>query len=80
MAFQKNLKNFVTYTRYLGFTEVPDYNYLRGLLKNVLKNFWFTIDFYYDWCKQEPNIKSDDMIFINDYKIEYNEKNEWLNK
>ena len=53
---------------------------MRGLLKNVLKNLWFTIDFYYDWCEQKPNIKSDDMIFINDYKIEYNEKNEWLNR
>ena len=80
VGLPKEFENFVAYTRNLEFTEVPDYNYLRGLLKNVLKNFGFTNDFYYDWCKQKPNIKSDDIIFTNDYKIEYNEKNDWLNR
>ncbi len=38
IGFPKEFENFVTYTRNLEFTEVPDYNYLRGLLKKVLKN------------------------------------------
>ena len=79
-GFPSEFENFITYTRNLQFTEVPDYNYLRGLLKTILKNGGFTIDYYYDWCKQKPNIKSDDMIYKNDYKIEYNGAHEWLNR
>ena len=58
---------------------MPDYNYLRNLLKRVIKKNGDTIDFFYDWCSQKPNIKSDDIIYTNDYKIQYNGPNEWLN-
>ena len=78
-GFPSEFENFVSYTRNLQFTEVPDYNYLRNLLKNVIKKSGFTIDFYYDWFSQKPNIKSDDIIFTNDYKIKYNGPHEWLN-
>ena len=78
-GFPSEFENFVSYTRNLQFTEVPDYNYLRNLLKNVIKKSGFTIDFYYDWFSQKPNIKSDDIIFTNDYKIKYNGLHEWLN-
>ena len=79
-GFPPEFEKFVSYTRKLKFTELPDYSYLRNLLKRVLKNEGFTYDFYYDWCTQKPNIKSDDIIYKNDYKIEYNGPNEWLNK
>ena len=36
------------------------------------------MDFFYDWCKEKPKIKKDNIIFINDYHIEYNGKKEWL--
>ena len=65
--------------RNLKFTEVPNYDYLRGLLKSILKKNGFIYDFYYDWCTTKPHIKSDDPIYTNDYKIEYNGKNAWLN-
>ena len=78
-GFPVEFENFVNYTRNLEFMEVPDYNYLRNLLKSVMKKSGFIIDFFYDWCTQKPNIKSDDIIFRNDYKIEYNGENEWLN-
>ena len=78
-GFPTEFEKFVAYTRNLEFTEVPDYNYLRNLLKNVIKKAGSTIDFFYDWCTQKPNIKSDDIIFTNNYKIKYNGPNEWLN-
>ena len=78
-GFPSEFESFVSYTRNLEFTDVPDYNYLRNLLKNILKKSKFTVDFYYDWCTQKPNIKSDDIIYTHNYNIEYNGKNEWLN-
>ena len=78
-GFPSEFENFISYTRNLQFTEVPDYSYLRDLLKNVIQKSGFTIDFFYDWCTQKPNIKNDDIIFTNDYKIKYNGPNEWLN-
>ena len=78
-GFPPEFEKFVSYTRNLEFTQVPDYNYLRNLLKNVLKKSGFTMDFFYDWCTKKPNIKSDDPIFTNDYKIKYNGSKEWLN-
>jgi serine/threonine protein kinase len=78
-GFPSEFESFVSYTRNLQFTEVPNYNHLRNLLKTVIKKSGFSIDFYYDWCTTKPNIKSDDPIYTNDYKIEYNGPNEWLN-
>ena len=77
-GFPSEFEQFVSYTRNLEFTQVPDYNYLRSLLKNIIKKSGSTIDFYYDWCSQKPNIKSDDIIFTNNYNIKYNDSNEWL--
>lgn len=38
-GFPKEFEDFVTYTRNLQFTEVPDYNHLRNLLKSILKKW-----------------------------------------
>lgn len=78
-GFPNQLESFVSYTRNLQFTEVPDYEYLRNLLKTVITNENSTVDFYYDWCNEKPNIKSDDIIYTNNYGIVYNGKNDWLN-
>ena len=78
-GFPSEFESFVSYTRGLQFTEVPNYNYLRNLLKSIIKKSGSTIDFYYDWCTSKPNIKTDDPIYSNDYKIEYNGSHEWLN-
>ena len=78
-GYPKEFEYFVEYTRNLQFTEVPDYNYLRSLLKNIIKKSGFTIDFYFDWLTQKPNIKPDDNIYKNNYKIKYNDSYEWLN-
>ena len=72
------LVNFVEYIKSLHFTEVPDYNYLKNLLKSIMKKNNMEIDFYYDWCKEKPNIDKNNIIYTNNYGIEYNGKDEWL--
>ena len=76
-GFPSEFRTFVSYTRNLEFTEAPDYNYLRYLLKNVIKKSGFTIDFNYDWCYKKPDIKSNDPILTNDF-IKYDKSKEWL--
>ena len=78
-GFPKEFEDFVQYTRNLQFTEVPNYNYLRNLLKTILKKGGSTYDFDYDWCTTKPKIKPDDPIYTNNYNIVYNGPNEWLN-
>ena len=73
-------ETFVGYVRNLEFTEVPDYDYLRELLINILIKNNTCMDFFFDWNKEKPNIDEDNIIFTNDYGIEYNGKNEWLNR
>lgn len=60
--------------------EVPDYNYLRDLLKRVITHEYKSIDYFYDWCTTKPNIKSNDIIFRNNYNIKYDEDSLWLNR
>ena len=78
-GFPSEFETFVQYTRNLQFTELPNYNYLRGLLKTILKKNGQSYDFDYDWCTTKPHIKPDDPIYTNDYKIDYNGPCEWLN-
>ena len=79
-GFPLELETFVSYVRYLEFTEVPDYDYLRELLYSILKKENTSNDYYFDWNKEKPNINENDPIFTNDYHIEYNGKNEWLRR
>ena len=79
-GFPKEFELFVTYVKKLEFTEVPDYDYLRELLKNVLRKENTCNDFFFDWNKEKPNIDEDDPIYTNNYHIEYNGDNEWLQR
>ena len=76
--FPEEFELFINYIKNLDFTEVPDYEYLKNLLIKVMNKFRFEIDFCYDWCKVKPDIKRDNIIFTNDYGIEYNGKFQWL--
>lgn len=60
-GFPKELEEYVRYTRNLQFTDAPNYNYLYGLFKSVLKNIGAEMDYYYDWCKEKPVIKKEFM-------------------
>ena len=79
-GYPKQFENFINYTRNLKFMEVPDYEYLRNLLKGVIAFEHSSIDFFYDWCKVKPNINANDAIFTNDYNIKYDGEIEWLNR
>ena len=79
-GFPLELETFVQYTRELQFTQLPDYEYLRQLLKKILKDQNETIDYYFDWFKEKPNILANDMIYTNNYGIVYDGKHDWLNR
>ena len=69
---------FYNYIKKLQFEQVPDYYYLKILLKNILEKNNFLIDFDYDWNKERVHIDKDNIIFKNNYNINYNGKEEWL--
>jgi serine/threonine protein kinase len=74
----KELELFVNYAKNLDFEEVPDYNYLKQLLKSIIMKNKICVDYFYDWDDEKPNIDSNNKIFKNNYNIEYNGKKEWL--
>jgi serine/threonine protein kinase len=74
----KELEIFIDYIKNLGFTEVPDYDYLRQLIKIIMTKNNMSLDYYFDWDEEDPNISKDDIIYKNNYHIEYNGKKEWL--
>jgi serine/threonine protein kinase len=79
-GFPREMETFVSYVKNLEFTEVPDYDYLRQLLKNILDKNKINIDFYFDWDKEKPKIDANNIIYTNNYNIEYNGNNEWLKR
>ena len=80
-GYPVQFENFINYTRNLKFMEVPDYEYLRNLLKDVIINCEHSnIDFFYDWCKTKPNIDKNNIIYTNNYDIEYDGDIDWLNR
>lgn len=52
---------YIQYTRSLTFEQNPDYDYLRGLLRKVMENNKFPLDYDFDWntkCKEKlSNVK-----------------------
>ena len=74
------LEAFLTYIKNLEFTQVPDYNYLKSILKNILDKTNYLIDFFYDWNSEKPNIEQDNIIYRNNYYINYNGGEEWLKR
>ena len=77
-SFPEEFESFYNYIRNLEFEQVPDYDYLKLLLKNILEKNNFIVDYYYDWDKVKPNIPKNDDIFKNNYNIKYNGKEKWL--
>jgi serine/threonine protein kinase len=72
---------YIQYCKKLTFEQEPDYEYLRNLLRDVIINSEHSsIDFFYDWCKQKPNINKNNIIYTNDYNIKYDGELDWLNR
>ena len=77
-GFPEEFESFYNYVRKLEFEQVPDYDYLKSLLKIILAKNNYIIDYFYDWDKEKPNISKDDSVFKNNYNIKYNGNEEWL--
>ena len=50
------LKDYIIYTRNLGFEDEPDYSYLKGLFVRVLEKENCYYDFWFDWMKEKPEV------------------------
>ena len=79
-GFPNEFEIFLNYIRNLEFTQVPDYNYLKNLLKIILDKTNNYIDYFYDWNREKPNITKDNIIYKNNYCIKYNGGDEWLRR
>ena len=81
--FPGEFTEFIKYTRHIQFESKPDYDYLRGLLKNVMNKLNFEYDYFYDWFEEKPVIKPEYLLENNKYN--YNgkkdgfENNEFFN-
>jgi hypothetical protein len=48
-GFPPELAQYLNYCKGLKFDENPDYNYLRNLIKEAMKNNNFRMDYCFDW-------------------------------
>jgi len=69
MGFPEEFSIYMNYVRKLAFEETPDYDYLRGLMDNVLKNMDCEDDGLYDWVyvidkrRKEKEQRRNDLIY-----------------
>ena len=66
----KEFEEYVKYTRNLDFESKPDYDFLRGLLRNVLDKNNYKYDYFFDWFSEKPLINNDNLNLDN-----YNDDN-----
>ena len=57
-GFPSELINYIKYCRHIEYEEEPNYNYLTGLLVNIIKNeLKDKIDYKYDWIKNDIDLQ-----------------------
>ena len=66
-------KNFINYVKHLGYEEKPDYDMLKNLLLDIMKNNNLEYDYIYDWTTKEE-IKKRNSIENNQMKEKINNK------
>ena len=49
MGYPEELATYMNYCRNLGFTETPNYAYLKRLFRELYLKCQFEFDFIYDW-------------------------------
>mmetsp|Transcript_1710 Transcript_1710/g.2131 ORF Transcript_1710/g.2131 Transcript_1710/m.2131 type:complete len:383 (-) Transcript_1710:152-1300(-) len=52
-GFPKEFELYLTYCRQLGFSQKPNYPYIRALFTTVFKNCGYKDDWVFDWMKDE---------------------------
>ena len=57
-GYPSELIDYIKYCKDLGYYDEPNYNYLTGLFKNIIKNeLKEKIDYIYDWIKNDIDLK-----------------------
>jgi serine/threonine protein kinase len=76
-GFPVEFERYVSYTRNLEYEQDPDYEMLKNLFLNVLKDEGYTLDYYYDWDVDVRTMTTADTNLNNIGKNELNnfEKN-----
>ena len=49
--FKEEFSTYLKYCRNLKFEERPDYNWMKGLFRNLLYKLEYTMDNIFDWTK-----------------------------
>lgn len=65
-GFPKEFEEFINCTRNLGYTEEPQYDYLIGLMKNVLERDNYIFDYYVEWVNDTQTKKNEENTNNND--------------
>ena len=48
-GFPSEFSKYLNYCKNLRFEDKPDYIYLRSLFKDIMVNYKYEYDFFYDW-------------------------------
>ena len=70
----KEIADFMSYWRGLGFEEEPDYERLREILKGLLERKGFECDYEFDWVIEEKKLEAE--IEREENKEGYHEEGE----
>ena len=54
-GFPAEFERYISYTRNLQYEQDPDYEMLKNLFLKVLRNERYTLDYYYDWDKDNDS-------------------------
>ena len=66
-GFPVQFNQYLNYVRNLNYEDDPDYNYLKNLFVNVLREMGYKIDCYYDWDREIINYYRDFSICGKNY-------------
>ena len=78
----EEFKIFFDYVRSLSFQDIPDYNYLKGLIYNIFKRKKYYVNFQFDWefsiinAQKQPPFKEFDITSMSSLQILKNIKSE----
>lgn len=71
-GFPEEFATYLNYCRSLKFKEMPDYQYLRGLFRDLFFRLGYSYDFKWDWVDGPHSIRNN-RIFKSDPKKEEEE-------
>lgn len=54
----EEIATYLRYTRHLDFFEDPDYEYLRGLFRNLMTKNGYEFDYDFDWCHRRASLEN----------------------